>query len=165
MSKFVHSQKLSKVQPELVPVSRRKRNNRKLNYIFPSEIWRLISIYLFPEGVISLGVTCKLLLKTLSLELINLRKEHKLYHRCMNEIQNFWNNELAPRAQNTARSQLDQYKSPVCCGWEASVHDELQCSIYPGKSHLLKVTYVYNPRDVNMIAWFINNKRIGCIML
>lgn len=131
--------------------------------IVPRDIWNLICEFLPPTDIIYLGVSCTSMYKILESNLLNLQKEHELFHQCTDEIENVWNM-LATQAEHKAKLNLDRFKSSVCYGWEVKEDYDLKCSIYPEKYHDLKVVYVYNPRDVDMTVWFLDNQRMGWTM-
>lgn len=85
-------------------------------------------------------------------------KIHEMYHECINEVETNWN-ELAPTARMVAKEKRKEYKSE--CGWEVTMNEQFTCSINPKKIHSISVTYVHNPRDVDILAWSENGKQHG----
>jgi hypothetical protein len=78
-------------------------------------------------------------------------------HACHKEIEHNWNY-LARHAELAAYSAKgDQYGIK-----QASESDIIKCSVFPGDRHSLKNTYVINPRDINMMFWYLNRDRKGC---
>ena len=123
-----------------------------------SDILMCISNYLSVSDIIALS------LSNASIHKIFTEKLHEFRHRCEMEITDSWNS-LVPMAEERAKSRNKEYESPVCSGWEASIHDELYCATYQGKIHSIRVVYVHNPRDVDLVAWYLDNNRIGYTML
>lgn len=63
---------------------------------------------------------------------------------------------MVPIAEHKARLQPDEFKSR-----QVTESYQLQCSIFPEKEHALSVVYVHNPRDVDMLVWFLNGQKKG----
>ena len=108
-----------------------------------------ITIYLQSEDLISFGLTSTSIYKILLNQLVNLQKEHALYHQCTSEMEETWDM-LLPVAQCKARIST-----------QASEGRDIQCSIYPGKIHFLNIVYIHNPRDVDIYSWFLDGQEKG----
>lgn len=132
--------------------------------ILKPELIELITDHLLPPDIISFGLSSASLYKILAVKLEELQKLHEKFHQCTAEIESGWNS-LVPEAEYLAKLKRDEYKSSVCCGWQVDREDEFNCSIYPDKTHFIKVVYVHNPRDVDMLAWFLDNEKMGMNML
>lgn len=124
----------------------------------PAEIYLHICEFLSIKDIIILTFTHKSILRKLS------DKLHNLYHECIIEIENNWN-DLVPEAEYKAKRKLDKYKSEVCSGWEVTKSYQFECSIYPWKIHWIKVIYVHNPIDIDLLAWYLEDKKMGYTML
>lgn len=108
-----------------------------------------ITTYLQSEDLISFGLSSTSIYKILSDQLIEIQKEHKLYHQCTSEMEKTWDM-LLPVAQCEAKTSTF-----------ASKKSQIQCSVYPNKIHLLKVNYIHNPRDVDIYSWFLDGQEKG----
>jgi hypothetical protein len=68
-------------------------------------------------------------------------------------------------AELKARSKDQRYTSTVCSGWEVTEEDVFSCVNDPNIQHSIKTTYVHNPRDVDVAAWFLDGEKHGWTML
>ena len=109
---------------------------------------------LSPQDAIALAICNESMYQMLSDKLDSFQQQ------CRCQVQDKWN-ELAPLAEIKAKSNDDKYKSPVCYGYEVTMTDSFYCSIYENKIHSIHVTYVHNPRDVDILAWYEGDQRIG----
>ncbi|CAH6419415.1 Hypothetical protein HVR_LOCUS614 [uncultured virus] len=89
---------------------------------------------------------------------------HTIRHKCLSLMENAWNY-MAREADDMAHQRLDQHKSRVCSGWEVVKTDSIECCCFKNVYHQLKVIYVYNPRDVDLVAWYEDGIKIGYNML
>jgi len=96
-----------------------------------SNLIQLIVFNLSSEDLISFGLSSISIYKILLNQLVNLQKEHALYHQCTSEMEKTWDM-LLPVAQCKARDTVQASKSMY-----------IQCSIYPGKMHFLNIIYIF----------------------
>lgn len=122
-----------------------------MDLILSSEvnIVQLIAINLSSEDLISFGLSHSSIYKILLDQLINLQKEHTLYHQCTSEMEKTWDM-LLPIAQSKARGKSS---------FQAIEEDQIQCSIYLGRIHHLSVIYTHNPRDIDMYTWLLDGNK------
>jgi hypothetical protein len=81
---------------------------------------------------------------------------------CWTEIERNWNN-LVPDARYEAREKKKEYKCD--CGWQVTLDNTFLCVVNPKEYHSIKITYVHNPRDIDLLTWYLNNEKIGYSML
>jgi len=98
-----------------------------------------------------------------------MRHVHDLYHKCTSEIEAAWN-EMANSARyhtqpNGYECYIDirQYGSTDM--YEVTTDTCIKCSICPDKHHDLRVLYIHNPRDADLLAWYLNNVKMDYTML
>ena len=127
----------------------------------PSDIVHILTNFIETTDIISLSLSNN------RLQLILAEKLHELYHKCTSEMEDEWNS-LVPIAEANAKYQYKQNKysssgpnGPYQCQWSGIETTYIDCSIYKGVTHKLTVEYVHNPRDVELVAWSLNDKRIG----
>lgn len=72
---------------------------------------------------------------------------------------------LEKEAENLAKLRLSKYKSTVCSGWEVSLTQEIKCEIEGEQYHTIEIIYVHNPRDVDILAWYFDDKKCCYTML
>lgn len=118
------------------------------------DLWNIILNYISVSNIGSLSSS-----HNIFYELFH-QKLHTLYHECTDEIEVNWNL-LVPAARERARFKLDKDMSSACYGWEVNKCREFQCSILKHTIHVIKVTYVYNPRDVDLLAWYLEDVKMG----
>jgi len=123
----------------------------------PIELILYIGQFLDSNQLTSFGFTCKVINNCLYDELDQIRMN------CIREIEDNWNY-LVPEARRLALLKLPVYKSEVCSGWEVKLNDQFNCSYCSNKIHSIEVIYVYNPRDVDLLAWFLDGNKMGMSM-
>ncbi len=153
MSTFAQLQRLSRIQPELIPISKkksaRKRQNNKnynLKNGLPLDIWKLICSNLSSKNIIFLSQTCTLF-----------KIFPELYYECIEEMSMTWHS-MIWTARYKARSTVGQFDY----GSIAIEEVNLACSVYPEKYHSLKVEYAYNTRGLSFYRWYLNDQCEGC---
>jgi len=104
-----------------------------------------INLTIFDKS--NLSKTCKYLYDILNDNL------HELYHKCHEEIQDEWNK----------MTRYIMFNADVDVIYKES--NIINCSIVPNKLHFLEVKYLRNPRDVDILSWYEDNKEIGYTML
>ena len=107
----------------------------------------ILNLILTVYDKINLNQTCKYLFNILDNQL------HDFFHKCHEEIENEWNI-MANNIMFNADTDIIYQESNVIC-----------CSVIPDKLHYLEVKYLRNPRDVNILSWYEDNKQIGYTML
>jgi hypothetical protein len=85
-----------------------------------------------------------------------------LYGQCSDEIEDIWNNELCNKVLH---SQCDNFPEFCQTGCTKEASKIITCSVFPWKTHNLKVVYLHFPRDVDLLTWFEDNKKIGYVIL
>lgn len=96
---------------------------------------------------------------------------HDLDHKCTREIEDAWNdlancliNKIPSSKYNIDTSgfgsnsydRTETYNSCITC---------IKCSVCPNRYHALKVTYIRNSRDVDLLTWYNKDVKMGYTML
>jgi len=85
---------------------------------------------------------------------------HEMEHKCIREIEMTWNS-LVPIASKNARYGPDRVKGWSTDSYESHQHETIICSVFPWTKHKLQVTYMYGPRDLDILAWYLNGVKAG----
>lgn len=105
--------------------------------VYIKDIWLSVSDYLEPHDVIALGLINQAMCTIL----------HDKLH------EHLWNYILTPLVIQKSK-----------CPPEGKVN-VITCSIYPNKLHNLRVRYTHNPRDVDILTWYLDEQEVGWTML
>ncbi len=117
----------------------------------PKDVLIYISEYLEIHDMISLSATCK------NINNILFEKLYELYHKCGEEIEDKWNWLSSDAERAACYNSLGQV--------EKTRTEQFECTIQQNVSHFIEVAYVHNPRDVDIVAWYLEGKKIGWRML
>ncbi len=122
----------------------------------PRDILLHIIGYLNTPDRVSLNISNKIINTTLFDKLEDMKK-----NKCMDDIEDYWNL-LECDARNLAIQKLDRYHIPPH-GLQVEQREQFECLVHH-MVHDIKVVYVYNPRDVNMVALYLDGERCGWTM-
>lgn len=92
--------------------------------------------------------------------------------RCIHQIEKGWNS-MVPYLEENAKKMFKDANDPYHYRYQptyhhqsdAENHDVVYCKVFPGEEHRIKVAYAHNPRDVDMIAWYLDDRIVGYKML
>ena len=142
--------------------------------MLPNDIMKyLMNGFMESRDIVALALTSKSLYERLwDLKL------HNMYHECKDEVSAEWNSNVqqvskvarfGPDGHNVFfenRNGFERYKSSRAYdGYEVTKEWDIQCYVYPWRTHTLKLNYLYGPRDVDILTWYYNNKAVGYSML
>jgi len=122
--------------------------------VLPLEVIDLLSSFLTIQEKVSLSSCCKLLYNPLSENL------HQLFHKCGKEIEDAWNERIY-KVRNLAMKRYEETKE---CNSIAETTFSILCSI-TNREHHLKLCYVRNPRDCDLLAWYLDGEKNGYTLL
>ena len=135
----------------------------------PNDIINYLLGFLDNRDVVALALTSMTFYKKIW-EL----KLHMLTHDCRDEIKDEWNSRVE-RVSNVARyggytsDNLGDYHRSKSTSSSDAFNAEMvwdcRCTVFPWRTHHLRLEYVYGPRDVDILSWFINKERIGYTMM
>jgi hypothetical protein len=123
----------------------------------PIDVILYIAKNLEDYDIVSLALTNKYFYKILH-EII-----HKISHKCISSVEHGWN-AMVPEAMSLCRLKLKRYKSDSFT-WQVSQKDEVECLCFRNKFHYISITYVHNPYDVDLLAWYENGLKMGYSLL
>lgn len=127
---------------------------------FPQELMEMIINQLSRNDLINLSIVCK------SYCDIFMPSLHYKCMQCRHQIEKRWNR-LVPFVEQNAHDMVKVYKDRHQ-SW-TQIHtkedDNIYCKVFLGEVHSIHVEYVYNPRDVHILSWYIDNRRMGWTFL
>lgn len=138
-----------------------KRKHQNLLLILPKDILKYLCSYLESVDVIALSITSKTMYDRMWDNII-----YNLFRQCADEQEGVWNSNVEMVMQNACSEYGNRTKHPYSIDAYYSDYEEcINCSIFPWKIHSLRVEYVYGPRDVDILSWYCNRKRVGYTMM
>ena len=126
----------------------------------PADLLPLITQFLETEDIFCLYITCKTLQ-----ERIWEKVWHDLVHVCGREVEDEWNSRVETVSTNARFEGRGRKKHPHCDGYCATEDWDVECSVFPWKTHYLSLEYNHCPRDVDILVWYEDGKKHGYTML
>jgi hypothetical protein len=74
---------------------------------------------------------------------------------CMMKIDNCWN-KLAPTAEYLTKSKDIKYRTHY--NWQSKLEEYFSCSANDKCCHYVKIIYTQNPRDVDILSYYLNQQ-------
>lgn len=129
----------------------------KTIYSLPKDIVLLILGYLNDKDKTNFVLTGAYFFKNVSCPILC-----DIAMKCTKEIEEHWNDDLSKQAFKHGCLSSPEFCSEGCRVIKSKV---IKCSVYPWKCHNLAVEYYHNPRDVDILSWYLDNKKIGYTIL
>lgn len=143
--------------------ARNKKGKNHFNHI-PDEVLCYLVSFLDVHDLVAMALTSwDMYGKIMDFKL------HSMHHNCMDEIAHEWSS-YEPFVRSTAKYGYNDHitctREKICSGnYEARYTWLCHCSIFPWMVHKLKLVYVSNDRDVDILAWYKDDERMCYTML
>lgn len=131
----------------------------------PAEVLNEILHNLTVKDVINLAATSK----SLCVDIYDLGLRD-LYEDCRDEIDEEFRGNRPVATEHTAKHGHNEWGYECFCvkrSWgqtEAYMDWHLKCSVFEGQVHRCRISYIRNPRDVDLIGYYVDDKEFFSAM-
>lgn len=117
--------------------------------------------YLSPKDMINLAMTSR----SMRSDIYDLKLD-AMYRKCMDEIDEEFRGDRSDAVEQTAKhghNKWDyecQYVKTSYGTKEAYMDWNIKCSVFPGRVHRCRISYIRNPRDLDLVAYYLDDQKI-----